>query len=104
MSKNVCYHDRQNNNNNDDDILMHASSFSELQADKQLQITWQDDHVSKFDWEWLCDRSFNADNRKKYIDGHYRPKPKLWSKTQFVIKEFQAESVFNTDAGMLLSA
>lgn len=70
-----------------------------IQADKELQIIWQDDHVSKFDWDWLCERSFSAENRKNYIEHHYRTKPKLWSKNQFVMKEFQANSVFDTDEG-----
>lgn len=65
-----------------------------------MQIIWQDDHVSKFDWDWLCERSFSAENRKKYIDNRYRPKYNLWSKKQFVLKEFQAENVFETDKGV----
>lgn len=65
-----------------------------------MHVTWQDDHVSKFDLEWLHKRNFSAENRQKYLNNHYRSKPVLWSKDQFVLKEFQANDVFETDDGI----
>lgn len=71
------------------------------QIDKQLQITWKDDHVSNFDLNWLHERSFNADHQKQYIDTNFI-KPKLWSKNDFKMKEFQAVDVMESDEGISL--
>lgn len=64
-------------------------------------MTWQDDHVSQFDVDWLCARNFTLENQKQYLDKHYRPQPELWSKSQFELKEFQASDVFDTDDGKI---
>lgn len=60
-----------------------------------------DDHVSKFDLEWLHERSFTAESRQRYFDNHYRPKPSLWSKEQFEMRTFEARNVFENDEGYL---
>lgn len=62
-------------------------------------MTWQDDHVSKFDIDWLRERNFTTENQKRYLDKHYRPKPKLWSKDQFDLKPFQATNIFEDNEG-----
>lgn len=64
-------------------------------------MVWQDDHESQFDIEWLLERNFSAENRKRYLDDHYRSKPQLWSKSQFDLKTFQAHDVFETDEGIV---
>lgn len=64
-------------------------------------MTWLDDHVSKYDIEWLLKRHFSDDNRKSYLEHRYRPTPKLWSKNQFEMKMFQANDVFEDDEGLI---
>lgn len=73
-----------------------------LQVDKSLKIVWNDDHVSTFDFDWLYDRNFTPENRKKYIETSYRLKPILWSKDEFVLNKFEAPEVFDTDDGISL--
>lgn len=70
---------------------------------EQLEIVWNDDHVSKFDFNWLYERNFNRENQKQYLEKNYRPAQKLWSRDQFEMKEFQAKDVFETDEGSVLS-
>lgn len=62
-------------------------------------MIWKDDHVSKFDLQWLYERRFTAESRQKYLNNHYRPKPLLWSKEQFEMKEFEAAGVLECDEG-----
>ncbi|XP_055309057.1 gamma-butyrobetaine dioxygenase-like [Sitodiplosis mosellana] len=71
-----------------------------VSINKQLEVIWKDDHVSKFDFKWLYERSFTAESRQKYLDNHYRPKPMLWSKEQFEMKEFKAGDVFENDEAL----
>lgn len=56
--------------------------------------------MSNYDVEWLLERSFSAENRTRYLENHYRPQPKLWSKNQFEMKIFQAKEVFENDEGI----
>lgn len=66
-------------------------------------MIWIDDHVSKFDLEWLYERSFNAESRKNYLDNHYRPKPMLWSKKEFEMKQFKAADILENDEGTYIN-
>lgn len=70
------------------------------QVDKQLQVTWMDNHVSKFDISWLVERSFTDENKKRYLENHYQPELQLWSKKKFEMKTFQASDVFQSDEGI----
>lgn len=65
-------------------------------------MVWEDDHVSKFNLEWLRERSFATEHQKKYLDNHYRPQPKLWSKEQFEMKQFDANDLFENNEGTLM--
>lgn len=56
--------------------------------------------MSTFELEWLYERNFTAENRKIYLDNNYRPKPVLWSKDQFEMKEFNAADVLENDDGI----
>lgn len=62
-------------------------------------LTWYDNHISKFDIDWLVERSFTAENRKRYLEEHYQPPVALWSKKQFQMRTFQAADVFGSDEG-----
>lgn len=73
-----------------------------FQIGSQLQVTWFDNHVSRYDIKWLLERSFSRENRENYLENHYRPKPKLWSKNQFEMKVFEANDVFTNDEGTSL--
>lgn len=64
-------------------------------------MTWLDNHMSKFDIDWLIERSFTAENKKRYLEEHYQPELALWSKKQFEMKIFQASDVFESDEGIL---
>lgn len=65
-------------------------------------MTWNDDHVSKYDIEWLIQRNFSPENRKRYVENHYLPTPILWSKDQFKMNEFQSIDVLESDQGTYL--
>lgn len=60
--------------------------------------------MSKFDIDWLVERSFTDENRERYLEEHYQPKLRLWSKKQFEMKTFQASDVFGSDEGMFTVA
>lgn len=70
-----------------------------FQADNDLEITWKDNHISRFDLNWLQERSFLTENQNEYLDQNYI-KPKLWSNDQFSLKEFQAADVMESDEGI----
>lgn len=55
--------------------------------------------MSKFDIDWLVDRSFTAENKKRYMEEHYQPELHLWSKKQFEMNVFQAYDVFESEEG-----
>lgn len=93
VSRSPDFESETNNKYNDS----HPRHF---QIGKQLEVTWLDDHVSNYDVEWLLERSFSAENRTRYLENHYRPQPKLWSKNQFEMKVFQAKEVFEYDEGI----
>lgn len=63
-------------------------------------MTWSDNHISKFDIEWLIERSFSDENRKHYLEEQYQPPLALWAKKQFEMKTFQAADVFDSNEGI----
>lgn len=70
-----------------------------FKVDKQLEITWNDDHVSRYDFNWLFERNFTAANRQRYLTNEYRPPMDLWSKDQFVLEQFEFADVLESDEG-----
>lgn len=75
--------------------------FFSLQIGERLKITWNDDHTSDFDLGWLKARSFNSEDREKYLRQIYRPPPRLWSKSEFndCIESFDFDDIFRTKEG-----
>lgn len=55
--------------------------------------------MSRFDLDWLQERSFLTEDQNEYLDQNYI-KPQLWSKDQFLLKEFRAADVLESDEGM----
>lgn len=72
-----------------------------MNGDDRLKIEWTDDHKSDFDVEWLQKRSFDSNDRQKYLTDIYRPRPRLWHKDEFhdVIENFQYDDIINTKDG-----
>lgn len=62
-----------------------------------VQIEWSDRHSSKFDIKWLCERSFNPDDRKKYTNSTYGLKKTEWNKTEFseIFENFKYNDIMN---------
>lgn len=55
--------------------------------------------MSKFEIDWLVERSFTAENKKRYMEERYQPELHLWSKKTFEMKIFQAADVLESHEG-----
>lgn len=67
-----------------------------------VKLTWQDGHVSLFDFDWLKKRNFTKENREEYLKTEYRLPPKLWSKNEFesAYKKFEYKDVMQDDKAL----
>lgn len=64
-----------------------------------MQVTWNDNHISKYDFEWLFERNFTAENQERYINTRYQPPMDLWSKKQFDLEKFEVADVLGSEKG-----
>ncbi|XP_077290144.1 gamma-butyrobetaine dioxygenase [Arctopsyche grandis] len=71
---------------------------SDVQLTKDnIEIKWDDGHLSTFNLKWLHERSFNKSDRKNYTENVYKLKKKQWSKNQFdsIFKKFKYDCLIN---------
>lgn len=80
-------------------VFVFTGFGNKIQIDKQLEVIWNDNHTSKYDFDWLFERNFTAENRQRYLTTKYRPPMDLWSKQQFKLEEFQVADVLGSDEG-----
>lgn len=68
----------------------------------KITFTWEDNHVSQFDEQWLLDRNFTQENRDRYLHDVYRPKKTYWTKDEFkdTLKTFEFKDILETDQAL----
>lgn len=73
-----------------------------VKLDGKLRVVWNDNHSSDFELDWLQARSFNVGDREKYLNKIYRPRPRLWSKTEFdkFVEHFKYDDIVSTRQGL----
>ncbi|XP_017779601.1 PREDICTED: gamma-butyrobetaine dioxygenase-like [Nicrophorus vespilloides] len=96
-----CYHkDSQSRiiNWNDFNIDVNIKSIK-TNGDNKIEIDWDDDHRSIYNFDWLKKRSFKRTVQEKYLADSYLPEKILWDKKDFfnVIKTYQYDDVMNDD-------
>jgi len=100
-----CYHSGTNGRILNWRQCKNAIKINEIKANgkESVHIEWIDKHISTFHLNWLKDRDFSVENRKRYLNEQYRPKPKLWGKKDFenVYKTFKFDEVLNDDNALL---
>lgn len=65
-----------------------------------VQIKWNDQHSSIFDIKWLCERSFNQNDKEIYTNNVYGLKKTEWNKNGFdkVFKNFKYDDIMNKNS------
>ncbi|EDW86495.1 uncharacterized protein Dwil_GK14708 [Drosophila willistoni] len=99
----TCFHDSSQSRRLDWDKFdtnIQALALHTDESKQQLQITWSDKHKSNYDLKWLKQRSFNASNRRSYLDDFYRPRTRHWAGEEFqqIAAKYNYEQVMQEDA------
>ncbi|XP_058815777.1 gamma-butyrobetaine dioxygenase-like [Topomyia yanbarensis] len=68
----------------------------------RIEIIWKDGHRSQFGSEWLIERNFSEENSQQYLNEWYRPRPRLWSRSEFgeILQHFEFQDVINSDEAL----
>lgn len=69
---------------------------------QQLHVRWSDEHQSRYELQWLQQRSFDPQQQHSYLDEFYRPRTRHWAGAEFaeIAKSFQYEQVMSEDAAL----
>lgn len=69
---------------------------------QQLHVRWSDEHQSRYELQWLQQRSFDPQQQRSYLDEFYRPRTRHWAGAEFgeIAKSFQYEQVMSEDAAL----
>ncbi|XP_034830975.1 gamma-butyrobetaine dioxygenase-like [Maniola hyperantus] len=70
-----------------------------VQDETSVQVTWDDDHSSKYGLDWLKFRSFTPEDQLKYTNTLYRPVKKLWHGEDFqkICSKHDYDRIVNCD-------
>lgn len=97
----MCFHTKSNSRiiNWRDFNISPKVTFLEV-VDNDIILRWQDDHISKFNTDWLIKHSFLKESQNKYLEENYRPVRVAWNKNNVLSKigSYSFEEVITQNA------